>query len=76
MTGVAKNTVAKLMLDVGTVCLDYHNRFVRGLTCQRLQLDEIRSFVYSKEKNVPADMKGQFGVGDVWTWTAIDPTRS
>ena len=33
------------------------------------------NFVYAKEKNVPADKKGQFGYGDVWTWTAVDADR-
>jgi IS1 family transposase len=37
-----------------------------------LQCDEIWSFCYAKEKNVPADKAGQFGYGSVWTWTAID----
>jgi IS1 family transposase len=42
------------------------------LPCRRLQCDEIWSFCYAKEKNVPEELKGTFGVGDVWTWTAID----
>jgi hypothetical protein len=39
---------------------------------KRIQCDEIWSFCYAKEKNVPEDKKGQFGYGDVYTWTAID----
>jgi len=51
----------------------YHqDRAFRNLTCKRIQCDEIWSFCYSKQKNVPEDKKGQFGYGDVWTWTAID----
>jgi IS1 family transposase len=72
MTGVAKNTVVKLLADLGTACADYQDRTLRNLPCKRLQLDEIWSFVYAKAKNVPADKVGEFGVGDVWTWTAID----
>jgi hypothetical protein len=72
MTGVAKNTVAKLLVDLGTACSEYQFHNLRHLTCKRLQLDEIWSFVYSKSKNVPAEKAGEFGVGDVWTWTAID----
>jgi IS1 family transposase len=45
---------------------------VRGVACKRVQVDEIWSFVRMKQKNVPAERKGEFGVGDVWTWTAID----
>src|ERR1700688_3525313 len=72
MTGVSKNTVAKLLADAGNACLDYQDRALRNLTCKRIQADEIWSFVYSKQKNVPEEKRGQFGYGDVWTWTAID----
>jgi IS1 family transposase len=72
MTGVSKNTVAKLLADAGNACLDYQDRALRNLPCKRIQADEIWSFVYSKQKNVPEEKRGQFGYGDVWTWTAID----
>lgn len=72
MTGVAKNTVVKLLAEIGTVCAEYQDRAFRNLTCKRIQCDEIWNFVYAKDKNVPADKQGQFGVGSVWTWAAID----
>ena len=50
----------------------YQDETLRDLTCKRIQVDEIWSFVGMKQKNVPAERKGEFGVGDVWTWTAID----
>src|SRR5262249_28531895 len=72
MTGVAKNTIVKLLAEVGRACAEYqHNKLV-SLSCTKLQLDEIWSFCYSKQKNVPADKEGVFGYGDVWTWVAID----
>lgn len=71
MTGVAKNTVLKLLADLGKACLTYHNEHVRNLTSKRIQCDEVWSFVYAKQKNVPEEFRG-FGVGDVWTWTALD----
>src|SRR6202795_5243581 len=71
MTGIAKNTVAKLLADIGIACEMYQNRVLRNLTCKRVQCDEVWSFCYAKQKNVPADKQGQFGFGDVWTWTAI-----
>jgi IS1 family transposase len=46
---------------------------MRDLPCERLEADEIWSFCYAKQKNVPEDKRGEFGYGDVWTWTAIDP---
>jgi IS1 family transposase len=69
---VSINTVTKLLVDVGTACQLFHNKMVMGLTSKRVQCDEIWSFVYSKEKNVPESMENVEGVGDVWTWTAID----
>jgi IS1 family transposase len=72
MTGVAKNTVAKLLVDLGRACSDYQDAVMRDLPCGRVQCDEIWSFCYSKQKNVPLEHQGEFGYGDVWTWTAID----
>jgi hypothetical protein len=71
MTGVAKNTVAKLVNDLGCACAAYHNRHVRDLRVRRLQCDEIWCFVGAKKKNVSPDKQKQ-GWGDAWTWTAID----
>ncbi|MGB6064727.1 MAG: IS1 family transposase [Desulfomonilaceae bacterium] len=71
LTGASKNTVTKLLVDVGRACSEYQDRVMRNLSCQRIQCDEIWAFCYAKEKNVPEDKKGQFGYGDVWTWTAI-----
>jgi IS1 family transposase len=71
ITGCSKNTVTKLLVEVGKACQKFHNSQVTGVNAKRVQADEIWSFVYAKEKNVPAEMKGD-GTGDVWTWTAID----
>jgi IS1 family transposase len=72
MVGVSKNTVQKLLLDLGAACSRFQDETLRDLPCKRLQVDEIWSFVCAKAKNVPAKMQGEFGVGDVWTFTAID----
>lgn len=72
MTGVARNTVTKLLLDLAQVCAKVSDERLRNLPCKRLQIDEIWEFCYAKEKNVPADKKGIFGYGDVWTFVAID----
>jgi IS1 family transposase len=71
MTGVAKNTVLKLVLDLADACAGYHNRNVRNLRVRRLQCDEIWQFVGSKAKNTSPDKKA-IGWGDVWTWTGLD----
>src|SRR5271170_4628127 len=72
MTGVAKNTIVRLLVDIGHACSEYQDRAFRNLSCKRIQCDEIWSFCYAKEKNVPAEKKGQFGYGDCWTWAAVD----
>jgi IS1 family transposase len=72
ITGTAINTVVKLLREVGSACLDYQDKAMRNLTCKKLQCDEIWSFVYAKDKNVPEEHNGEFGYGDVWTFTAID----
>jgi len=72
MTGVAKNTIVKLLVDIGKACSEYQDKVFHDLPLKRIQCDEIWSFCYSKEKNIPEHKRGQFGYGDVWTWTAID----
>lgn len=72
LTGASKNTIVKLLADAGEACSAYQDNAFHNLTCKRLQLDEIWSFVAMKAKNVPQERKGEFGIGDVWTWTAID----
>lgn len=71
ITGKSINTVTKLLVDVGTACSEYQDKALVGLSCKRIQCDEIWSFCYSKEKNVAPENKGVLGYGDVYTWTAI-----
>ena len=71
MTGVARHTVSKLLLDMAAVSFRFQDETLRDLPCTRFEIDEIWSFVYAKQKNVPEPMQGTFGVGDVWTFAAI-----
>ncbi|HET8921775.1 MAG TPA: IS1 family transposase [Candidatus Acidoferrum sp.] len=71
MVGVSKVTILKLLKDVGEACMAFENKALRNLPCKNIQCDEIWSFCYAKEKNVPEKYRGKFGYGDVWTWTAI-----
>lgn len=71
VTGAAKNTVVKLLADLGAASADYQNVALRNLSCTRIECDEIWSYCYAKAKNVPDEHQGEFGYGDVWTWTAI-----
>lgn len=72
MAGVSKDTVLKLQVEAGYASADYQDRTFHGLTCKRVQCDEVWAFCYAKQKNVPSEKQGKFGYGDVWTWTAID----
>jgi IS1 family transposase len=71
MTGAAKGTVLKLLRDLGCAAREYQDKALRNLPCKRVQCDEIWAFVGAKQKNVPAERQGEFGIGDVWTWTAL-----
>jgi IS1 family transposase len=71
LTGIAKNTVAKLLVDLGAVCSKYQDETIRGLKSRRVQCDEIWAYVGAKTKNATDEQKAH-GWGDCWTWTAID----
>lgn len=72
VTGAAKNTIVKLLTDLGEACTEYQDGALTNLGCRRVECDEIWSYCYSKQKNIPEEHRGTFGYGDVWTWTAID----
>ena len=72
MTGVSKPTILKLLAELGTACTAYQDRTLRGLTCHRIQCDEIWQFCYAKQKNVPTAKNAPDFAGDVWTWVALD----
>lgn len=72
LTGASKNTVIKLMIDFGKACAAYHDEHVRNLKAKRVQVDEIWSFTYAKQKNVAKAKAAPANAGDTWTWTALD----
>ena len=71
LTGASKNTVVRLLSDVGRACAEYQYNALRNLPCKRVQLDEIWAFVYAKNDNVRDAKSAPQNAGDVWTWTAI-----
>jgi IS1 family transposase len=71
-TGAAKNTITNLLVDLGQACAEFQDGELTNLDSRRVQCDEIWSFCYAKQKNVPEDFQDTPGYGDVWTWTAID----
>ena len=73
MTGVSKNTITKLLAELGAACATFQDKALRDLPCRRIECDEIWSFVGAKDKNIAPDKKA-YGLGSVWTWTAICAT--
>jgi len=69
---VSINTVSKLLIDAGRACAAFHDEHVRNVRARRVQVDEIWSFTYAKQKNVEKAKAAPEGAGDTWTWTAID----
>jgi len=72
LLNVGKNTVSRLMIDAGKACAAFHDEHVRELKSKRIQVDEVWSFIYAKEKNVTVAKSAPDGAGDAWTWTALD----
>jgi IS1 family transposase len=73
MTGIAKKTVMRFLLEIGEVCADYQDGVFRNLACTRVQLDELWGFNYCKAKNVTPEIAEKVpSAGDVWLWVAID----
>src|SRR5580700_1490400 len=73
LTGVSKGAVLRLLASVGKACREYQNTTIRNIKTERVQVDEIWSFCYAKEKNATPEMWERVGYcGDVWTFTAID----
>jgi IS1 family transposase len=72
MTGVAKKTVSRILVEVGEACAAYHDKIMRNLPCKVIQVDEVWSFTYCKQANIPPTLREQNGIGDTWTWIAID----
>ena len=71
-TGSSKHTITNLLVDAGKALADYQDRVFVNLPCKRIQVDEIWSFTYAKQKNVAGAKAAPDGAGDTWTWTAID----
>ena len=72
ITKTSINTVTRLLVDAGNACAEYHDQAVRNVRSKRVQVDEIWTFTYAKDKNVPNAKAAPDGAGDTWTWTALD----
>jgi len=71
LTGASKNTVTKLLIEAGKICMAYHDATVRGVTAKRVRVDEIWSLTCAKQRNVASAKAAPDNACDTWTWTAI-----
>ncbi|MGH7564446.1 MAG: IS1 family transposase, partial [Gemmatimonadota bacterium] len=71
MTGVHRDTIIRLMKRVGTGCEVLLDSEMRDLSCQRLQLDELWTFVGKKQRHIGIE-DDPWQVGDFWTFVALD----
>ena len=71
-TRASKNTIIRLLNEAGQALGLYQDQAFRDLASKRVQVDEIWSFTYAKQRNVASATAAPEGAGDTWTWTAID----
>ena len=73
MTGVSKKAVSRLLVEAGAMAAEYQDRVMRNLTCRRIQVDELWTFNYCKQRNVTSEIAAKVpGAGSIWLWVAID----
>src|SRR5260221_610469 len=72
MTGVAKKTVMRLVVEVGAFCAEYQDEVFHNLKCRRIQVDECWQYVYCKQRNLTPKIAARQISGDTWLWVAID----
>lgn len=72
MTGFAKKTVARLQIEIGQACAAYSDKIMRNLKCKVIQVDEVWTFTYCKQANIPEALQDDESIGDTWTWISID----
>jgi IS1 family transposase len=70
MTGIHRDTIMRLGVRIGQGCARLLDEKMRGLDCQRLELDEVWGYIGKKMRHVQEGDDPTFG--DVWTYCAID----
>jgi IS1 family transposase len=71
MSGVHRDTIMRLGVRIGNGCQRILDEKMRNLNCRLLQVDEVWGFVGMKQKTALRNQRKR-GVGDVWTWVALD----
>ena len=71
ITGVDKDAILRLLVDIAPICRESHNSLVRNLRCERIEADELWSFIRKKNKRCSKE-DIEKGFGDSWLWLATD----
>ncbi len=72
MTDTHRDTIMRLMVSVGEGCANLMNQKMRNLSCRRIQVDEVWTYVQKKQRHLTmADDPSR--IGDQWTFVALDP---
>jgi IS1 family transposase len=72
MTNTHRDTIMRLLVEVGKGCAEIMDEQMRELECRRIQVDEIWAFVQKKQRQV-TKQDDRSRVGDMWTFVALDP---
>jgi hypothetical protein len=71
MTATHRDTITRLMVQVGEGCNALMDELMQGLPCRRIQMDEIWTYVQKKQRWI-TDKDDTNRVGDMWTFVALD----
>jgi IS1 family transposase len=70
---ITLNSVSRNLVWLGEACQRFHDATVHGLKSTRIECDECWNWVFSKEDNLPINLKGLPDFGTCWSWVSIDP---
>ncbi len=70
MTGVHRDTICRLLVEVGDQCNDLMDGSMRNLRCGYVQCDEIWTYVGKKQGHKRQDDSPE--LGDQWVFVAMD----
>ena len=72
VTSIHRDTVMRLGVRIGEACGTIMDEKMRELSITQVEVDEIWGFIGKKNKRANANDRAA-GLGDVWTWIALDP---
>jgi len=72
MTDTHRDTIMRLLVEVGSGCAKLMDETMRDLPCRRIQVDEIWAYVGKKQAHLQSG-DNRARLGDMWTFVALDP---